>query len=78
MERSHEETLQQERCAGRAAWDLANNIYKLKNVDKATFYTLVEARVMLAFTLKSLEEREFVVDPGAPMHTMSKQRLKFG
>ena len=29
-ERSHEETLHQERCARKAAWDLARNIYKLK------------------------------------------------
>ena len=42
-ERSHEETLQQERCARRVAWDLAN---KLNNSDKATFYTPIEARVI--------------------------------
>ena len=37
-ERSHEETLHQERCARRVASDLAKKIYKLKNADKATFY----------------------------------------
>ena len=36
-ERSHEETVHQERCARRVAWDLAKNIHKLKNADKATF-----------------------------------------
>ena len=36
-ERSHEETLIQERCARKAAWDFAKNIHKLKNSDKATF-----------------------------------------
>ena len=36
-ERSHEETLHQEGCVRKAAWDLAKNIYKLKNSDKATF-----------------------------------------
>ena len=36
-ERSREETLIQERCARKAAWDLANNIDKLKSSDKATF-----------------------------------------
>ena len=29
-ERSHEKTLHQERCARKAAWDLAKNIYKLQ------------------------------------------------
>ena len=37
-ERSHEETLHQEGCARRVAWNLAKNIYKLKNSDKTTFY----------------------------------------
>ena len=32
-----EETLHQERCAREAAWDLAKNIYKLKNADNTTF-----------------------------------------
>ena len=36
-ERSHEETLHQERCARKATWDLAKNIYKLKNSDKTMF-----------------------------------------
>ena len=45
-ERSHEETLHQERCAGRAPWDFAKNIHKLKNADKATFHALVEARIL--------------------------------
>ena len=33
-ERAHEETLHQEICARKASWDLAKNIYKLKNFDK--------------------------------------------
>ena len=36
-ESSHEETLHQEGCARKAAWDLSKHIYKLKNSDKATF-----------------------------------------
>ena len=40
-ERSHEETLHQERCALRVAWDLAKHIYKLRNADKATFFKLL-------------------------------------
>ena len=44
---------------------LGENIYKLKNADKAAFYTPFEARVLLAPTSKSPEEREFAVDSGA-------------
>ena len=74
-QRSLEETLQQERCARRVAWDVAKNIYQFKNADKATFYTPIEARVMLAPASKSPVEREFVVDSGASMHMMSKKDL---
>ena len=38
------------------------NCLLAENTDKATFYTPVEAWVMLAPTSKSPEEREFVVD----------------
>ena len=44
------------------------NIYKLKNSDKTTFYIRGEAKVMTTPTSKSPEEREFVVDSGASMH----------
>ena len=40
--------------------------------DKATFYTSVEARAMLAPSSKEPEEREFVVHPGASMHMLSE------
>ena len=49
--------------------------YKLKNAGKATFYTLVDARVMPASTSKRPDEREFVVDSGASMHMTSKKEL---
>ena len=71
-ERSHEETLHLERCARKAAW-VWQNIYKLKNSEKATFYTAIESRVMPAPTSKRPEERNFAVDSGASMHTMSKK-----
>ena len=48
--------------------------YKLKNADKTTFYSPIEARVMPAPTSKSTEEREFVVDSGALMHMISKKK----
>ena len=62
-ERAHEETLHQERCARKAAWDLAK-IFQ------------AQAKVMstpIASTRP--EEREFVVDSGALMHMMSKKEL---
>ena len=51
------------------------NIYKLKNADKATFYIPIEARVMPAPTSKKPKERKFVVDSGASVHMMSKKDL---
>ena len=71
----HEETLNQERCARKAAWDMAKNIHKLRNSDKTVFFTSVEARAMLAPTSESPQERELVVDSGASMHMMSKKEL---
>ena len=69
--------MQQERCAGREAWDLAKHIYKLKNADKATFYTPIEARLLPAPTSKRPEEREFVVDSGTSLHMLSKKELSY-
>ena len=36
---SHEETERQQRCARSKAWNLAKNIFKVKENDKATFYS---------------------------------------
>ena len=73
--RSHEkDTLHQERCARKAAWDMARNTYKLKNLDKTTFYTPIE-KGMAAPASTRPEERELVVDSGASMHMMSKKRI---
>ena len=72
-ERSHEETLHQERCARGVARNLANTIYKLKNADKTTFYTPIEAKVMLAPTSRRPDERDCAVDSGVPMRMMSKK-----
>ena len=75
-ERLHEETLIQEGCARKAAWDLAKHIYKHKNSDKATYYVPGEVKGMSTLvTSKKGEEREFVVDSGASMHMMSKKDL---
>ena len=73
-DRSQEETEWQERCAREAAWRLAKNVLKLKEHERATFFSSPEHRCLPASTLKP-EEREFVVDSGASMHMISKKDL---
>ena len=51
------------------------NMYMLKENDKATFYSPVEEWVLPAAKTKELEEREFVVDSGASMYMVSKRDL---
>ena len=74
-DRSHEETERQQRCARSKAWNLARNMYKLKENDKATFYSPAEEWVLPAASTKEPEKREFVVDSGASMHMVSKKDL---
>ena len=64
-DRSHEETERQQRCARSKAWNLAKNIFKFKEKDKAAFYFPAEEWVLPAASTKEPEEREFVVDSGA-------------
>ena len=47
---------------------------KIKEHERATFFSLSENRCLLASTLKP-EEREFVVDSGASIHMISKKDL---
>ena len=63
-DRSQEETEWQEQGAREAAWKLAKSVLKLKEHERATFFSLSENRCLPASFLK-LEEREFVVDSGA-------------
>ena len=65
----------QQRCAHSKAWDVAKYIYKLKENDKATFYSPAEDWVLPAASTREPEEREFVVDSGAGMHMVSKRDL---
>ena len=74
-ERTQDDTLHQERCARREAWDLAKVVYKFKNKNKATFFSPSEVWSLPAPSSKKLEEREFVVDSGASMHMLSKKDL---
>ena len=73
-DRSHQETERQEQGAREAAWKLAKNVFKLKEHEKAAFFSSPENRCLPASTLKP-EEREFVVDSGASMHMISKKDL---
>ena len=50
-------------------------IYKLKNAHKTTFYTLIEVEAMPAPSSTTPEEREFVVDSGASMHMTTAKEL---
>ena len=73
-DRSQEETEWQEQGAREAAWKLAKNVLKLKEHQRATFFSPSENRCLPASNLKP-EEREFVVDSGASMHMISKKDL---
>ena len=73
-DRSREETEWQELGAREAAWKLAKNVFKLKEHERAAFFSSPENRCHLASSLKP-EEREFVVDSGASMHMISKKDL---
>ena len=73
-DRSQEETEWQEQGAREAAWRLAKSVLKLKEHERATFFSPSENRCLPASILKP-EEREFVVDSGASMHMISKKDL---
>ena len=60
-DRSQEETEWQEQGAREAAWKLAKNVFKLKEHERATFFSSPENRCLPASMLKP-EEREFVVE----------------
>ena len=74
--RSQEETDWQEQGAREAAWKQAKNVLKLKEHERATFFSLSENWCLLASNLQH-EDREFVVDSGASMHMISKNDLNY-
>ena len=51
-DRSREETERQERCALEAAWKLAKSVFKLKEQERAAFFSPSENRSLPASTLK--------------------------
>ena len=73
-DRSQEETEWQEQGAREAALMLAKSVLKLKEKNKAAFFSPSENRCLAASHLKP-EEREFVVDSVASMHMISKKDL---
>ena len=72
--RSQEETEWQERCARKAAWKLAKSVLKLREKNKATFFSFLENRCLPTSTIKP-EETEFVADSGASMNMIGKKDL---
>ena len=74
-DRSQEETERQERCARGDAWRWAKNILKLKEEDKATFFSPTDEWCLPAPSVKGPEERESVVDSAASMHMLSRKDL---
>ena len=73
-DRSQEETEWQEQGAREAAWKLAKKVFKLKEHEKTSFFSPSENRCLPASNHKP-GEREFVVDSGASVHTISKKDL---
>ena len=57
------------------AWRLAQKILKLKETDKATFFSPANEWCLPASSVMKPEEREFVVDPGASMHMLRRKDL---
>ena len=70
-DRSHEETERQQRCARSKAWNLAKNIYKLTEKDKATFFSPAKW-ILPSASAREPDEREFAVDSGARLHMVSE------
>ena len=58
----------------RSSSGLGEKFYKLKNADKTTFYSSIEATRMSAPASKSTEEREIEDDSEASMHVLSKKK----
>ena len=74
-DRSQEETERQQRCVRGKAWNLAKNMWKLKEKDQVAFYSPAKEWILLTASIKEPKEREFVVDSGASMHMVSKRGL---
>ena len=74
-DRSQEETEWQEQGAREAAWKLAKRVLKLKEHQRATFFSPSQNWCLRSPSTLKPEEREFVVDFCASMHMISKKDL---
>ena len=74
-DRSQEETERQERCARGDARRMSKGVLKLKQQNKATFFSLLEVWCLPAPSVTKPEETEFVVDSRASMHMLSRKDL---
>ena len=72
---SQEETERQERSARGGGWRLAKNVSKLKETDKATFFSPTNEWCLSTPSTIKQEEGETVVDSGASMHMLSRRDL---
>ena len=75
QDRSQEEREWQEQGAREAAWKLAKSVLTYKEKHKTAFFSFSENWCLPAPSTLKPEEREFVVDSGASMHTTSKKDL---
>ena len=73
--RSQEETLRQERCARRDAWERTKSIQKLNKTHRATIFSPSNVWCLPAPFSKKRLARDFVVDSGASMHMTSRKAL---
>ena len=62
--RSHEQTDRQQRCAWSKARNLSKIIYKLKAIDKATFFTLAEKCVLASASTREPKESNLCLIQG--------------
>ena len=74
-DRSQEETERQVRRARGDAWRLATDIFKLKETDKAAFFSPTNEWSLPATSTIKPDEGDFVVELGASMHMMGRKDL---
>ena len=55
--------------------ETCQNIYKLKEKDKATFHSPNQKWMVPAASTMKLKEQEFVADSGASLHMVSRKDL---
>ena len=76
-DRSEKETLKQERCARRDAWEMAKSISKLKEKDKATFHTPLEVWCLRAPSSTKPEKQNLWWNPGLQCTIAEQERSEF-